>query len=91
MGLIASSIKEKLEKAFNPDILEVIDESHKHAHHKGAKEHAQVHGSGESHFLVRISAKKLNEMGRLARHRAVMAELDELMRAKIHALRLEII
>ncbi len=91
MGLIASSIKEKLQKAFNPEILQIIDESHKHSHHKGAKEHAARHGSGESHFLVRIRAKSLSEMGRLARHRAVMAELDEFMRGSVHAVRFEFV
>ena len=46
MGLIASTIKEKLEKAFNPTQLQVIDESHKHAGHAGMAGRE----SGESHF-----------------------------------------
>ena len=45
MGIIASSIKEKLEQSFTPSQLEVIDESHKHAHHRGAQEHEAEGGS----------------------------------------------
>ena len=50
MGLIATAIKEKLTKNFNPVHLEVIDNSHQHAGHAGAAQHASEHGSGESHF-----------------------------------------
>lgn len=88
MGVIASAIKEKLTLAFNPSHLEVIDESHKHAGHAGAREHAATHGSGESHFHVIIKADSLADMSRLARHRAVMDTLAEEMKT-VHALRLE--
>ena len=95
MGPIAQSIKEKLEKSFNPTQLDVIDESHKHAGHAGAQAHADKHGSepgsGESHFHVRIAADTLTPMNRLARHRAVMDVLAELMVERVHALRLEVV
>lgn len=84
MGIIADSIKEKLTEAFNPSHLEVIDESHKHAGHAGARAHAEAHGSAESHFHVVIKSDKLADLGRLARHRAVMDVLSEDM-PKIHA------
>lgn len=87
MGIIASAIKEKLTKAFNPSQLEVIDESHKHAGHAGAKAHADEHGSGESHFHVVIKADAFAEMSRLARHRAVMDAISEEMKT-VHALSL---
>lgn len=89
MGIIADAIKEKLECAFNPTHLEVIDESHLHAGHAGARAHASEHGSGESHFHVIIAADSLTPMTRINRHRAVMETLAEEM-PKIHAFRLSV-
>lgn len=88
MGIIASSIKEKLEKTFNPTQLEVIDESHKHAHHRGAKEHEADGGSAESHFHVVIVSEAFEGMSVLAKHRAVKDAISAEM-AQIHALSIE--
>lgn len=88
MGFIARDIKEKLTKAFNPSRLEVIDESHKHAHHRGAAEHAASGGSPESHFHVVITSAAFKGLSRLGRHRAVMDVLAEEMDGKVHALSL---
>jgi len=90
MGEIAVSIKEKLTEKFNPSHLEVIDESHKHAGHAGAKAHADEHGSGESHFQVNISADAFEGLSRLARHRAVMDLISEEMKT-VHALSLKFV
>jgi len=88
MGIIASSIKEKLKQSFNPSQLEVIDESHKHSHHRGAHEHAAEGGSAESHFHVVIVSDKFEGLSRLAKHRAVLDVLaDEV--AQIHAFSLD--
>lgn len=88
MGIITSAIKQKLEQMFNPSHLEVIDESHKHAHHRGAAEHASEGGSAESHIHVIITADAFQGMGTLAKHRAVMdAVKDEV--AKVHAFSVE--
>ncbi|MDB2439627.1 BolA family transcriptional regulator [Hellea sp.] len=88
MGIIASSIKEKLTQSFTPSQLEVIDESHKHAHHRGAREHEADGGSAESHFHVVIVSDKFDGMSRLAKHRAVLDVLAEEI-AQIHAFSLE--
>ena len=88
MGIIAAAIKSKLTDKFNPSQLEVRDESHKHAHHRGAQEHAADGGSAESHFHVVIVSGAFTGMSRLARHRAVMEALAEEM-PKIHAFSLE--
>lgn len=89
MGIIGKAIKDKLEINFNPSHLEVIDESSKHAHHRGAHEHAADGGSPESHFHVVITADAFAPMNRLARHRAVLDALtDEI--AQIHAFSVEI-
>ena len=88
MGIIASAIKEKLEKSFNPSHLEVIDESHKHAHHAGAKAHNANGGSAESHFQVVIVSDKFAGLSRLGKHRAVLDVLVVEMK-QIHAFSLE--
>ena len=73
-----------LESAFEPESLEVEDDSHKHAGHEGAK-------SGLGHFNVSIISSHFNGMKMLARHRAVYAALDEMMKTDIHALAIEAI
>lgn len=88
MGIIASSIKEKLKQSFNPTQLEVIDESQKHAHHRGAHEHAAEGGSPESHFHVVIVSEAFEGLSRLAKHRAVLDVLSQEI-AQIHAFSLE--
>ncbi len=88
MGIITSAIKQKLEESFNPSQLEVIDESHKHAHHRGAAEHAADGGSAESHIHVIIVSTVFEGMGTLAKHRAVMEAVSEEV-AQIHAFSVE--
>jgi BolA protein len=73
-----------LESAFEPESLEVEDDSHKHVGHEGAK-------SGLGHFNVSIISSHFNGMKMLARHRAVYAALDEMMKTDIHALAIEAI
>lgn len=68
-----------LEAAFEPESLDVEDDSAKHAGHEGAK-------SGMGHFNVTIVSEHFNGMRMLARHRAVYAALDDMMKTDIHAL-----
>ena len=93
MGVIATAIKQKLTKSFNPAHLEVVDQSHLHAGHAGAAAHAaefgHKEGSAEGHFHVIIASDALTPLSRLARHRAVMEALSEEM-PKIHAFSLEV-
>ena len=93
MGIIGTAIKEKLEEAFNPSQLEVIDESHKHAHHRGAHEHAAQmqemgRSSAESHFHVIIVSGAFEGLSRLAKHRAVLEVLESEVK-QIHAFSLD--
>lgn len=85
MGPIASSIKGKLENAFNPSQLQVIDESHRHAGHAGMAGHK----AEESHFRVVIRSKAFEGLNTLAKHRAVMDVLADEMDGKVHALSLD--
>jgi BolA protein len=79
-----AEIRARLQAVFEPDALEVINQSHLHAGHAGDD------GSGESHFFVRIRATALAAMPRLARHRAVHAALGPEVMGRVHALALEI-
>lgn len=72
-------IEQKLRNEFAPVSLKVIDESHLHAGHAGARD-------GRGHFAVTIVAERFRTMAPLARHRAVYAALGDLMQTDIHAL-----
>ncbi len=75
-------IRERLEQAFSPSVLEVIDDSHLHRGHPGAAD-------GRGHFRVRIVSDRFEGLPRLARHRLVYAAVGELMQTDIHALNIE--
>lgn len=68
-----------LEAAFEPVALEVIDDSHHHIGHAGARD-------GHGHFSVRIVSRAFAGLSPVARHRAVYAAMGDLMRTDIHAL-----
>ena len=87
---LLTDIETKLMARFSPDHLLVEDESHQHAGHGGAAEHAREFGdSAPSHVHIHIRSDELSAMSRLARHRAVMDAIAEEV-ALIHALRLTI-
>ncbi len=77
-----AAIRAALEAAFAPLSLDVIDDSHRHAGHAGARD-------GRGHFRVALVSAAFEGMGALARHRAVYAALDELMATDIHALSID--
>lgn len=82
--LVEDEIRLKLEQAFEPAALSVIDESEEHRGHAGYQE------GGQSHFRVSISAPVFSDMNRIARHRAVHAALGADLIGRIHALALDI-
>ena len=73
------AIRAALAAAFEPVELEVVDESHLHAGHEGARD-------GRGHFRVRVVSAAFEGMSVLQRHRAVYAALGTLMETDIHAL-----
>lgn len=81
---VADEIKDKLAKAFTPELLEVVNDSHRHAGHAGDD------GTGETHFNVTIRAPAFAPMSRVQRHRAVHAALGPDLIGRIHALALDI-
>lgn len=80
---VKDEIEARLTAAFAPSQLVVENESHRHAGHSGDD------GSGESHFRIMIRAATLQDMTRIARHRAVQAALGDLNQ-RIHAIALDI-
>ena len=67
-----------LAAAFDPVALEVIDDSHKHVGHAGARD-------GRGHFTVEIVSGAFDGLPPLARHRAVYTALGVMMDDDIHA------
>jgi BolA protein len=95
MGPIEVQIREKLSAAFEPQILEIVNDSSRHKGHAGAKEFvdkvgAEFQGPIESHFAVKIVSTKFEGVGRLARQRMVMDLLKNEMQI-VHAMALKTI
>lgn len=78
------TITAKLTKAFEPESLNVIDESEQHRGHGGWRE------GGETHFRVQIAAKSFEGMNRVAQHRAINEALSEEFENGVHALAIEV-
>jgi BolA protein len=81
-GKRLAAIEARLTEAFQPTSLLVVDESHKHVGHAGARD-------GHGHFRVTITAAEFAGMSMIARHRAIYAAMGELMQSDIHALSIE--
>ncbi|WHZ18982.1 MAG: Cell division protein BolA [Rhodanobacteraceae bacterium] len=73
-------IRARLQRAFAPTTLEVIDEGHLHIGHAG---------EGSGHFRVRIASAALAGKTRVQQHRMVYDALTDLMGHGIHALAIE--
>jgi BolA family transcriptional regulator, general stress-responsive regulator len=80
---VASQIEKKLSDALSPEKLEVIDESHNHRGHAGARP------EGESHFRVRMVAAAFQGKSRVECHRMINQVLAEELKQQIHALAIE--
>ena len=65
-----------------PSLVEIIDESHKHAGHAGSRE-------GGGHYLLQIVTHQFTGKGTLARHRMIYSALGEMMKREIHALNIQ--
>lgn len=77
---VKDRINVRLRQALDPIILEVIDESHRHAGHAGSRE------GGETHFRVEVVSKAFTGKSRLERHRLVNGLLAEELKEQVHAL-----
>lgn len=84
MGAVAASIQSKLTAAFDPDALDIEDQSEQHRGHAGFRE------GGETHFHVRIVAETFRGQNRVNRQRLIYAELADELAGPVHALSLEV-
>ncbi|GAB5459428.1 MAG: BolA family transcriptional regulator [Henriciella sp.] len=78
--LRSQRIHNTLEAAFSPQLLEVVDDSARHAGHAGASE------AGETHYNVRIVSTNFAGQSRVAMQRAVMDALKSEFGSGLHAL-----
>lgn len=72
-------IKQRLIEGLDAESVDVIDESHLHAGHAGAK-------TGMGHFNVTIIADAFAGKSLIERHRQVYTALGDMMQTDIHAL-----
>jgi BolA family transcriptional regulator, general stress-responsive regulator len=85
LGPIGKIMESKLQTAFSPSYLELVDESNQHHGHSGA------HPSGESHFRVRITAVAFQGQSRVAQHRLINSVLADDLKSRVHALAIEVV
>ncbi len=71
-------IRQKL-AVLDPERIEIVDESARHAGHEGAK-------SGGGHYFLTIVSREFSGKSTLIRHRLVYTVLKEMMHKDIHAL-----
>jgi BolA protein len=80
-AVTAERVEAALRTALQPTALEVLDDSHLHAGHAGAKE--------GRHFTVRVTSPAFTGLSHVARHRLVYDALRLLVAEGIHALAIE--
>jgi len=77
---VKARITEKLTAAFAPQSLDVVDESHQHEGHAGARP------GGQTHFRVHIVSEAFRGKSRVERHRMINQTLSGELSGGIHAL-----
>jgi BolA protein len=78
---VAAQIEARL-AALAPTLLEIRDDSARHAGHAGA-------ASGAGHFSVTIVSEHFLGLTRIARHRAVLDRVGDLIPYPVHALAID--
>ena len=76
-------IRDRLQKAFSPAQLEVIDDSAQHAGHAGS-------AGGAGHYTIVMTADCFKGKTKIAAHREIYAILNDLIPHEIHALRIKL-
>ena len=79
---VAATIRQKLSERLTPIRLDIVDESHRHAGHAGARP------EGETHFTVTIASPVFAGLSQVARQRLVYQILAEELATRVHALSL---
>ena len=73
----------RLRETLDPAVLDVTDESDRHAGHAGARP------GGGTHYRVRIVSAKFAGLSRVQRHRVVYGQLPAEFADGLHALAIE--
>jgi BolA protein len=76
----ADLITKKLTEAFEPQSLNVVDESHQHEGHAGSRP------GGQTHFRVYIVSEAFKGKTRIERHRMINGKLLDQLAGGVHAL-----
>lgn len=76
--MTATKIRQKLEEALKPDLIEIIDHSAAHAGHAG--------NSGGGHYNVTIVSEQFEGKNLVQRHQMIYKIMGDMMKAEIHAL-----
>jgi BolA protein len=69
-------------RALEPEELDVVDDSHRHAGHAGSAD-------GRGHFTVLLVSKRFAGLSTLRRHRLVYEVVGDMMTTDIHALSIQ--
>ncbi len=78
-GVVEAELGTRLHERFEPNHLEVLNESHQHS----------VPANSETHFKVVIVSAQFEPMSRVARHRAIHEAVGSLLSEGIHALSIQ--
>jgi BolA protein len=78
--LVRDTMTRKLNDAFAPESIDVVDESHLHEGHAGHRP------GGQSHFRVYIVSQAFAGKSRIDRHRMINAVLADDLAGGVHAL-----
>ena len=78
---VADTLRERL-APLAPTLVDIHDDSAAHAGHAGA-------AAGGGHFSLVIVSKSFSGQSRLARHRAVLARVADLIPSPVHALAIQ--
>ena len=79
---VADTMRAKLSAALAPEVIEIIDDSHRHHGHAGWRE------GGETHFNVTLVSAKFAGLSRVDRQRLVYQILADELAGPVHALQL---
>jgi BolA protein len=79
MSETQEKIRRKMIEQLEAKVVEIVDESWKHAGHAGAS-------AGGGHFILRVVSKRFEGVSRLNRNRLVFQTLAQEMQGEIHAL-----
>ena len=77
------SICEKINKEFDVENIEIIDNSYKHKGHK-------FFSPEKYHIHLKIKSLYLNSISRVTSHKMIMKALKDDLKTKIHALEISI-